>query len=281
MSDDLNFEITPKINEDALNNIQRQITNKLTEAAEAGLRKQLGIMSESQLQEIEKKKKEDKNNQFAFSRQVGAVAGGASHGLTSALGAISPGIGSAVGVIESFVSKVNPAVVDKLNLAFEDIQAVIGKALTPVLGALVPIVRTIGDFLATMLPLLDPLVKWITLAVTALGEFVRLCLELISNFATLLATGESSQSSSVGAAFRQAQYVDIAQSGADLAQAAFSSGNTSGPASLADDVKAIRDFVDTIVKFFTGDKSKQQGKVLGDPGFLHDLGTLLTPSNWG
>lgn len=57
-----------------------------------------------------------------------------------------------IGTLTKFVSVANPAVVEQLSMAFEDINGVIGQTLTPVLQMITPLVRSFGDAVATLIP---------------------------------------------------------------------------------------------------------------------------------
>jgi hypothetical protein len=63
----------------------------------------------------------------------------------------------------SFVAKNNPAVMEQVNLAMNDLQGAIGRALVPAVQALLPVLRYMGDgvdFVMKMLmPAINPLVS--------------------------------------------------------------------------------------------------------------------------
>ena len=56
----------------------------------------------------------------------------------------------------SFVSAVNPALMQQLGLAFKDLQAVIGVGLQPIIAAAIPIVRAFADSLQPVMQALLP-----------------------------------------------------------------------------------------------------------------------------
>lgn len=69
----------------------------------------------------------------------------------------------AIGMFGSFVAKNNPAVMEQVNLAMNDLQGAIGRALVPAVQALLPVLRYMGDgvdFIMKMLmPAINPLVS--------------------------------------------------------------------------------------------------------------------------
>jgi hypothetical protein len=69
----------------------------------------------------------------------------------------------AIAMFGSFVAKNNPAVMEQVNLAMNDLQGTIGRALVPAVQALLPVLRYMGDgvdFVMKMLmPAINPLVS--------------------------------------------------------------------------------------------------------------------------
>lgn len=99
--------------------------------------------------------------------QVAGAAGGAIAGAAGAAGGMAMGLaGGAVGavgggltlimdVIGKMMDKValaNPALIEQIGIAFDEIGAVIGNVLTPVLQAVLPMLQAFGDFIASILP---------------------------------------------------------------------------------------------------------------------------------
>lgn len=80
---------------------------------------------------------------------VGAIASGAAMAAGAPI-ALMEAVQSVAGKISGFVSAVNPGIVIALNQAFDDLNAVIGTALTPIMQAIVPIIKR---FSSSMLPL--------------------------------------------------------------------------------------------------------------------------------
>lgn len=78
----------------------------------------------------------------------GALTGGAAGAVVGAIGAIP----SMISQLGQFVQAANPAIIEQLNLVFQDITAVIGHVLTPVFQTLTPFVRLFGDAIASILP---------------------------------------------------------------------------------------------------------------------------------
>lgn len=63
------------------------------------------------------------------------------------------------GGIASIVEMANPAAFQQFSFAVNDTLAVLGQSLTPVLEAATGLIRKFGDILATMQPVLDPLMQ--------------------------------------------------------------------------------------------------------------------------
>lgn len=62
----------------------------------------------------------------------------------------------AIGMFGSFVAKNNPAVMEQVNLAMNDLQGVIGRALVPVVQSLIPVLRFLGDGMDFTMKMLMP-----------------------------------------------------------------------------------------------------------------------------
>ena len=83
--------------------------------------------------------------------------------LAKAPFAIFEGVGDAFGsiiaVAEKFAGALNPAIVEQLQLAFDDLFAVIGRLFVPVMAAVVPVVRTFADAMVPVVQALMPTFK--------------------------------------------------------------------------------------------------------------------------
>jgi phage-related protein len=109
---------------------------------------------------------------------AGGTPGGGGKGLVGGLASLALGpVGAAfsvltgsvkaasdaIGMFGSFVAKNNPAVMEQVNLAMNDLQGAIGRALVPAVQALLPVLRYMGDgvdFVMKMLmPAINPLVS--------------------------------------------------------------------------------------------------------------------------
>jgi phage-related protein len=66
--------------------------------------------------------------------------------------------------IEKLVQGMNPALVEHMQLVFDDLFAVLGQAVEPVLEAMIPVFRMFADVIAQFVPLIIPLTK-------AMGEY--------------------------------------------------------------------------------------------------------------
>lgn len=108
---------------------------------------------------------------------AGGTPGGGGRGLAGGLASLALGpVGAAFSMITgtvksasdaiamfgSYVSKNNPAVMEQVNLAMNDLQGAIGRALVPAVQTLLPVLRYMGDAMdATMkalVPVITPLV---------------------------------------------------------------------------------------------------------------------------
>lgn len=65
----------------------------------------------------------------------------------------------AIGMFGSFVAKNNPAIMEQVNLAMNDLQGVIGRALVPAVQTLLPVLRYMGDGMDFMMKMLMPTIN--------------------------------------------------------------------------------------------------------------------------
>lgn len=75
----------------------------------------------------------------------------------------------AIGMFGSFVAKNNPAVMEQVNLAMNDLQGVIGRALVPVVQRLIPVLRFLGDGMDFVMKMLMPAITPIANAFATLA----------------------------------------------------------------------------------------------------------------
>ena len=107
---------------------------------------------------------------------VGNLAVGA---ITGTVGAFSKIVSFASPFVEAF----NPALIEQMNLVFKDLTAVIGMALEPVIGAVIPIVRAFAD---RLVPVVQALIPTVQLFADAMMELAGPIIEiLIEAFAAL------------------------------------------------------------------------------------------------
>ena len=135
-------------------------------------------------------------------KNAAPIAKGAFGGLASA--AMSPVAGfelltgsfsSIIGMVERFVSALNPGIIEQMQLAFDDLYAVIGKLFVPIMAAVVPIVRTFADALVPVIQTMIPAFKlfadaMINIATPVIGIFAGLLQELqpyLEQFAGMVA----------------------------------------------------------------------------------------------
>lgn len=91
---------------------------------------------------------------------IGGALGGAAGvlgGAALAIGGVTAGVLALEKATEAFVAKSNPAALKQLNLAVDDLMAVIGRALLPVVEFATRAFRFLGDVLAVILPSADDL----------------------------------------------------------------------------------------------------------------------------
>lgn len=110
-------------------------------------------------------------------------------GLVAPFSALTATLGAATGPLESFVGKLNPALVMAMDYAMSDLMATIGQQLQPVLQAAVGVVQKIGDAVANVDfgPLADSLGRLIT----ALGEGFTETLQALEPIINLAVDGLS------------------------------------------------------------------------------------------
>lgn len=93
----------------------------------------------------------------------GAAGGGLGGGVQGALMAsgnpYAMAAGAGIGAVSNFIDQIkelvevaNPEVVEMFNAALRDIKGVIGQSLTPIIQALIPLIRMWGDFIASIIP---------------------------------------------------------------------------------------------------------------------------------
>lgn len=75
----------------------------------------------------------------------------------------------AIGMFGSFVAKNNPAIMEQVNLAMNDLQGVIGRALVPVVQRLIPVLRFLGDGMDFVMKMLMPAITPIANAFATLA----------------------------------------------------------------------------------------------------------------
>lgn len=89
----------------------------------------------------------------------------------------------------SFVSAVNPALMQQLGLAFKDLQAVIGVGLQPIIAAAIPIVRAFADSLQPVMQALLPTFDQFAQSMISLsGPIISLVIEAFAALEPVMAT---------------------------------------------------------------------------------------------
>lgn len=123
---------------------------------------------------------------------VGSIGVTAFKSFTDSVANFAKGVGGA-----DFVKMSNPGVIEQLNLALDDMSGIIGQALTPIMQAIIPMVRDFGDFIASILPSqqsvnelmekLNPLFEMMHNALVALSEALEPVVEAFMEFMGFLA----------------------------------------------------------------------------------------------
>lgn len=136
--------------------------------------------------------------EMAVGGKVGAAVGG---GATALLGAGIAGFGVALnavtaaanlagGAIQSmamYVGKFNPAAVEQMNIVFNDLQGVIGRALLPIFQMAIPIVRQFADFVNFAVIALQPVMNVLSETFqTLVAPLMELATVLVDAFAPVL-----------------------------------------------------------------------------------------------
>ena len=90
-------------------------------------------------------------------------------GIGEALGTVAVAAGLVVGslgaitaIATGFVDALNPALMIPLNMAFKDLSAVVGTALTPIIAGATEIVRAFADMLVPVMAQLQPVIQSLT-----------------------------------------------------------------------------------------------------------------------
>lgn len=115
---------------------------------------------------------------------AGGTPGGGGKGIVGGLASLALGpVGAAfsvltgsvkaasdaIGMFGSFVAKNNPAIMEQVNLAMNDLQGVIGRALVPVVQRLIPVLRFLGDGVDFVMKMLMPAITPIANAFATLA----------------------------------------------------------------------------------------------------------------
>ncbi len=100
-------------------------------------------------------------------------------GVSDVFSGLMGSLGGFLGIITGLVASFDPSLVEELAMAFSDIVAVLGEALSPVLQAIIPVVQAFGDLVLALMPALDPVIK----IMIWLADIVR---KVIQGFTKLL-----------------------------------------------------------------------------------------------
>lgn len=93
--------------------------------------------------------------------------------IGDSFGKIANKINSAMGPIISMVGKMNPALVQMFEFAMDDLMAIMGQSLQPILQAVIGVVRQLGDMFATLQPVIDPVIQSIAKLVGIIGKMIE------------------------------------------------------------------------------------------------------------
>lgn len=234
----------------------------------------------------------------AISGGVGGLLGG-QHTGGSFLGqaggaagmAIGGPLGSAIGsAIGPALEKAAPGAMAHLSMIFDDISASFGQVFTPILTALGPALRDVGDVVATLAAplgeivqaLMEPLGEWWKILGSLLKDLasvissvlgatlvpllkvwakvLQIALIPLRAFADLIHSlvGTSAAKSSVGASAQRASFTSFESFGQSLQTAAYSEG-AKGMSSVPSTVGEIRDLLKYLSDFIThpADKARE------------------------
>ena len=107
---------------------------------------------------------------------------GAAMAPVAAFGAVTGAFTGIIDIASKFVSALNPGIIEQLQLAFDDLFAVVGRAFVPVMAAVIPIVRTFADALVPVIQSLMPTFKVLADTMT------KVAIPVIAAFAGVLFT---------------------------------------------------------------------------------------------
>lgn len=91
----------------------------------------------------------------AMASGVGGALQQSGNPYAAAAGTGMQGASAIFDIMGKFVEKANPAIMEQIANAFEDMQGVIGQALVPAMQMLLPIFRGFADMVANLLPSMD------------------------------------------------------------------------------------------------------------------------------
>lgn len=135
----------------------------------------------------------------------GGMLGGAVGGIASGLGmalaapiAFAEVVSGVAGKIAGFVSAINPGLIQTLNLAFRDLNAVVGIALQPVMQAIVPIIKQftnalfplakmVGKVISEVFEALQPGIDALTDTFYVMSETLQPVIQLVGDAIKFLA----------------------------------------------------------------------------------------------
>lgn len=107
--------------------------------------------------------------------------------ISDAFGGIASKIQGTMSPIISMVDKMNPALVQMFEFAINDLMAVFGDVLQPILAAVTGVVRQLADTFLTMKPAIDPIIQIIVKMIQVLSGMIEPIAKLMVPVLQLLA----------------------------------------------------------------------------------------------
>ena len=86
-------------------------------------------------------------------------------GVASAIGGLAGGFMTLIEMVGKFVGSLDPALMQQLNLAFENLSAVIGTGLRPLVSMAVVVIKAFGDALVPVMKQLEPVMTKLSMVI--------------------------------------------------------------------------------------------------------------------
>lgn len=103
----------------------------------------------------------------------------------SATGVVS-GLQSAFGPIVDLVGKINPALAEQFAIVMDDLAAVFGEIMLPIVKAVIPLIRKLADTVRTMRPAFEPIIGVIVEIVGIIGQLIKPIAKIVTPLIQLI-----------------------------------------------------------------------------------------------